>query len=88
MQAEKEITKEAGFFTSGEAVVKCANCGEILSTELIPAKYPVSYLYIAIACVAVILAAIVVTALKAKGTKKITTETEKRDSDIDNSLSA
>ncbi|MBO5620544.1 MAG: hypothetical protein J5959_02830 [Butyrivibrio sp.] len=48
-QTVEEVTKEAGMFSTGEKVIKCSACGEILSTEVIPAKYPISYLYIGIA---------------------------------------
>ncbi len=49
VETAEEVTKEAGLFTEGEKVVKCAACGEILSTEVIPSKYPISYLYVLIA---------------------------------------
>ena len=41
------ITKDATFFFStGEKVQKCPVCGEVLKTEEIPSKYPITYLYI------------------------------------------
>ena len=52
---EEVITKEAGAFTTGEKVIKCSSCGEILSTEVIPSKYPLTYLFIGIACVVAVL---------------------------------
>ena len=46
-EGEWEVTKEATFFFStGEKVLKCAKCGEVLKTEEIPSKYPITYLYI------------------------------------------
>ncbi len=42
------VTKEATLFSAGEKVLKCAVCGEVLKTEEIPSKYPITYLYIGI----------------------------------------
>lgn len=56
---EEEITKEAGVFTTGERVKKCSSCGEVLNTEVIPAKYSILYLYVAIGCIALILVVLV-----------------------------
>ncbi len=56
---EEAITIEAGAFSSGEKTVKCSVCGQILSTEVIPAKYPVSYLYAVIVCAAFVIVAVV-----------------------------
>ena len=44
----EEVTKTAGMFTSGEKVIKCSTCGEILSTEVLPGRYPLSVLLIAL----------------------------------------
>lgn len=62
----EEITKEAGAFSSGEKIVKCSVCGEVLSTEVIPAKYPVSYLYVMIACAAFVIVAVVILVFRKK----------------------
>ena len=63
----EEITKEAGVYTPGKKSVKCSVCGEILSTEAIPAKYPVSNLYVVIACAALALVTgVVITFAKKK----------------------
>ena len=55
----EEITKEAGAFTTGQKAIKCSSCGEVLSTEVIPAKHSIWYLYVAIACTALILGVLV-----------------------------
>lgn len=69
----EEVTKEAGIFTQGERIVRCSVCGEIISSEVIPSKYPVQYLYAAIACIAVILSVILALLLRKRkhGTKTI-----------------
>ncbi len=56
---EEVITKEAGAFTTGEKIIKCSSCGEILSTEIIPSKYPLTYLIIGIACVVAVLVGVI-----------------------------
>lgn len=54
----EEVTKTAGMFTSGEKVIKCSTCGEILSTEIIPSRYPISVLFIALGIVFVAIIAV------------------------------
>ncbi len=54
----EEVTKTAGMFTSGEKVIKCSTCGEILSTEIIPSRYPISVLFIALVIVFVAIIAV------------------------------
>lgn len=48
-------TKTPGLFTAGEAVTKCDVCGEILATEQLSSRYPITYLYaLIVAVIAVI----------------------------------
>ncbi len=49
--ADAVITKEAGLFTTGEEVIKCDTCEEVLETNVIPSKYPLYYLYVVIAVI-------------------------------------
>lgn len=51
-EGEWTVTKETGLFSLGEKVKKCNVCSEILNTETIPSRYPISYLYICIGVVA------------------------------------
>ena len=62
----KEVTKTAGIFTNGEKVIKCSTCGEVLSTEIISSKYPLSYLFIGIACMAAVILGIILVVKKRK----------------------
>lgn len=47
--SEWEVVKENGLFTDGSKEQKCVTCGTVTGTDIIPGKYPVSYLYIGIA---------------------------------------
>ena len=62
----EEVTKEAGIFTNGEKVVKCSTCGETLNTEIIPSRYPISVLFIALGIILVALIAVSVIFVKMK----------------------
>ncbi len=53
-ESELTVVKEPGLFTKGEQITKCTVCGEILSAEAIPSRYPVSVLYFGIATVLLI----------------------------------
>ena len=66
----EEVTKEAGIFTNGEKVVKCSTCGEILNTEIIPSRYPISVLLIVLGIILVALIAVSVIFVKMKKGKK------------------
>lgn len=68
-EGEWEISKPAGLFTTGEQVIKCTECGEILETQLIPSQYPVWYIYIAIAMVLAIVAVVVPAIIRNKRNK-------------------
>lgn len=68
-EGEWEVTKPAGWFTVGEQVQKCATCGEILATEVIPTQYPMWYLYAGIGVIAVIIIAVVVVIVMKKKKK-------------------
>lgn len=48
-------TKTPGLFTAGEAVTKCDVCGEVLTTEQLSSRYPITYLYALIAAVIVVI---------------------------------
>ena len=71
-EADPVITKEAGWFTEGETVTKCSECGEVLSTKVIPNKYPISYLYVGVAIIGILVITGIVFLVfkKKKGSKK------------------
>ena len=52
---ETSVVKEAGLFTTGIEETRCSDCQEVLSTAVIPSKYPKSYLYIGIAALGILL---------------------------------
>ena len=66
----EEVTKTAGMFTSGEKVIKCSTCGEILNTEIIPSRYPISVLFIALGIILVAFIAVSTIFVKMKKGKK------------------
>ena len=62
----EEVTKTSGMFTSGEKVIKCSTCGEILATEVLPSRYPLSALLIALGVILVAVGAASVIFIKKK----------------------
>ncbi|MCR5313225.1 MAG: hypothetical protein K6E54_06235 [Bacteroidaceae bacterium] len=77
VESEPQITKKAGLFTEGEQVITCETCGEVLSTEVIPSKYPITYLYGIIGAVVVLLGAIATILIK-KNKSLIKTDKDKK----------
>ncbi len=65
-EGDWEVTKQAGLFSKGEQIKKCSSCGEILVTETIESKYPLSYLFIGIIALLLVIAVIVVYLVKKK----------------------
>ena len=64
------VTKEAGWFTPGEKVTRCTRCEEVLSTEAMPSRFPVAYLYILISVIAIfVIVGISLTVMKKKNAK-------------------
>ncbi|MBR6484809.1 MAG: hypothetical protein IKT14_07285, partial [Clostridiales bacterium] len=43
-ESELTVVKQPGLFTKGEQQIVCDNCGEVLSSEVIPSKLPVTAL--------------------------------------------
>lgn len=58
-EGEWTVTKENGMFTDGTKEQVCATCGAVISTDIIPGTYPVSYLYIGIAAVVALIGIVV-----------------------------
>ena len=62
---ETSVVKESGLFTTGIEEIRCTDCMEVLSTAVIPSKYPRFYLYIGIAIIGImVIAGIVFWGLK------------------------
>lgn len=59
-EGEFEITKPNGLFSDGEQIKKCTVCNEVLAKEVIPAKFPIWYLYCGIGLFVVIIGLIAV----------------------------
>ncbi len=69
-EAESVTTKKVGLFSTGEEVVKCSSCGEILETRVISSKYPISYLYIILGLAGVLVAVAAGTLFRKKKIQK------------------
>ncbi len=52
---ETSVVKEADLFTTGIEETRCTDCMEVLSTAVIPSKYPRSYLHIGMAILGILL---------------------------------
>lgn len=56
VEGDWTIVKEAGAFSTGERILTCSTCGEILQSEKIPQKCPLPiYVVIGIVCAAVVI---------------------------------
>ncbi len=65
------VTKKAGWFTQGESTVYCANCGEVMSIEVIPQTCPLALWQIIVISVAVIAVMVVVIIMAMKSKAKV-----------------
>ena len=60
-EGEWNTVTPQGMFSEGLKEKSCADCGEVLTTEVIPSTYPIYYLYVGIGAALMVIAGIIVT---------------------------
>ena len=65
-EGEWNAVTPQGMFSEGLKEKSCADCGEVLTTEVIPSTYPIYYLYVGIGAVLTVIACIVIAVVLVK----------------------